>query len=342
MIRTVFVAGVMVSLLSACTSSENTAQTGGGLASSSAAPSTASASITPDGLPPLRDVVVAGGTRLEVPGEPDWLLLAGGSVWTNTEVSLSVTRIDQATGEVLGTVPVEGTVCLAMDAGYGSVWFATCGTPSMVRLDPKTGRKLAVIPLPVEDVQSESSVAAGAGGVWVLSADGATLVKVDPVRNKVTRTYRAPDRATAVRAGFGFLWITSFDNNSLSRVDPKTAKIVTTIPVGQGPRFLAVGEEGVWVLNQTDGTVSHVDPQSGTVVATVKVDEYVEGGDIAVGGGAVWARVSQGLVARIDPDTDTVTDRYGPTSGSGSVAADSDAAWISAHDSDSVWRLSSR
>ena len=63
------------------------------------------------------------------------------------------------------------------------------------------------------------------------------------------------------------------------------------------------------------------------------------GGDIAVGGGYVWVRLSDSLIAQIDPATDTVVARYGPPSSSGSVAADEDAVWLSAHDVTTVWRL---
>ncbi len=65
----------------------------------------------------------------------------------------------------------------------------------------------------------------------------------------------------------------------------------------------------------------------------------IEGGDIAVGGRSVWARVSDSLVARIDPATNTVTQRPGRPAGSGSVAADDAAVWISAQDIDRVFRV---
>jgi hypothetical protein len=72
----------------------------------------------------------------------------------------------------------------------------------------------------------------------------------------------------------------------------------------------------------------------------VVVDQgQIDGGDIAVGGGSVWARVSSSLVVRIDPGSNVPTAVYGPASGSGSAAADASAAWISAHDVNSVWRL---
>ena len=124
------------------------------------------------------------------------------------------------------------------------------------------------------------------------------------------------------------------------KVDPATGAVSKEIPVGGIPRFLAVGEDAVWVMNQQDATVSRIDPKTDSVVATISVGAMpIEGGDIAVGGGSVWVRVTDSLIARIDPKTDRVVARYGPSAGSGSVAADSSAVWVSAHDVSSVWRL---
>jgi YVTN family beta-propeller protein len=115
---------------------------------------------------------------------------------------------------------------------------------------------------------------------------------------------------------------------------------VTSVPTGTGARFFAVGEGAVWVQNNVDGTVTRVDPATNKAVATIRVDSGpVDGGDLAVGGGFVWARVTDTLVAKIDPATNTVVARYSPVAGSGSVAADASAAWVSAHDHDVVYRL---
>jgi DNA-binding beta-propeller fold protein YncE len=96
----------------------------------------------------------------------------------------------------------------------------------------------------------------------------------------------------------------------------------------------------VWVLNQSDGSVTQVDPQSLTAVRKTFVGESpVDGGDIAVGGGFVWAHVSDSLVAQIDPDSGRVVARYGEPAGSGGVAADEAALWISVHDEDTLWRV---
>lgn len=55
-------------------------------------------------------------------------------------------------------------------------------------------------------------------------------------------------------------------------------------------------------MNSGDGTVSHVDPETNAAVGTITVESRpISGGDTAVGGGFVWARVSTSLVVKIDP-----------------------------------------
>ena len=56
--------------------------------------------------------------------------------------------------------------------------------------------------------------------------------------------------------------------------------------------------------------------------------------------GAVWVtEASNARLVKIDPATNAVVARYSPTAGSGSVAADGDNVWVSAHDHDVVYRL---
>ena len=283
------------------------------------------------------DIVAKGATKLVVPGAPDWMAVAGGSAWTTTG---GLTQLDGSTGAVLGTTALPGPVCLAMDVGFGSLWLGTCGTARIVRVDPKTGKIVATIPLSVKDLQQEGSIAAGEGAVWAISSGGERLVKVDPTTNAEVATYPAPPGATAVRAGFGSLWVTSRSTDTLYRIDPATGTVVAKITVGHAPTFLAVGEGGVWTLDQNDGTVTHIDPADNRGVASIHIDAgRISGGDIAAGGGFVWARVSSNLVAKIDAKTNLIIDILAPASGSGRVAADATAAWVSAHDVNTVWRL---
>jgi YVTN family beta-propeller protein len=290
------------------------------------------------------DITDEGGEALPV-ADADWLQVAGGSVWTTLGgvAGASVQQLDATTGDPGAAVETPADTCTAMDVGYGSLWAAVCSEPSssVLRIDPATGRVVARVPLKGAVVQYEGSLASAEGSVWVVTrTPRRSLVRIDPRTNRVVRTTDLPVGVTAVRAGLGGLWATDPDADELLRLDPRTGKTIATIAVGDGPRFFAVGEGAVWVQDNGAGTVSRVDPATNEVVATIEVDDGpVDGGDLAVGGGFVWARVSSWLVSKIDPATNEVVARYGPPSGSGSVAADDTAVWISAHDVDLVYRL---
>ena len=121
------------------------------------------------------------------------------------------------------------------------------------------------------------------------------------------------------------------------RVDAASGQAVA-IHVGGGPRFLAIGAGAVWVLSGL-GTVTRLDPATNAVVATIRLGSQADDGDIAVGGGRVWVRGGAALLTCIDAATDRVTVRYGPPSGSGSVADGDDAVWATAPDVATIWRL---
>lgn len=295
-------------------------------------PAPTTAEITPPPLPSIED---AGATRIRIAPGPDWLAIAGGSVWT--AAGPGILQLDPVTGERGALTEFLG-ICVAFDVGYDSLWTASCDEPVVGRLDPTDGSLIATVPLPVAGIQDEGSVAAGEGGVWAVSRTH-ELVKVDPATNEVVGTWDLPVGAAAVRAGLGALWVTVSPTNTLLRIDPADPTERTEIPTGTLPRFLAIGEGAVWVMNQRDGTVTRVAPD-GTVEATIAASMgAIEGGDITVGGGRVWVRTWLELVVGIDPATNEVVERYGPTSGSGSVAADDSGLWVSAHDVEAVWRL---
>jgi hypothetical protein len=60
--------------------------------------------------------------------------------------------------------------------------------------------------------------------------------------------------------------------------------------------------------------------------------------NMTVGGGWVWPRGTSTLT-RIDPRTNTVVERYGPSWGSGADIVGDCAVWVSARDVETVWRL---
>lgn len=289
-------------------------------------------------LPEIQDIEGAGALEIHTSGNADWVTVAGGSAWV-ANLGIGITRYDLATGEMLGEV-VTNDICLAMDEGFGSLWAGDCVDNTLLRIDLATGELLATIDLPF-GIPSESSVAVGDDGVWMLSTGTQrTLVRIDPATNEVADSFPAPGGTTAVRAGAGSLWITRADAGQLLRVDPATGEVLAEIDAAPDCVFLAFGEGGVWTMGST-GEVVHVDRERDSVLATIPTGGRVDHGDVAVGGGYVWARISESLFAQIDPATNTVVARYGPPSeGSGGIDADDQAVWVSDFLGRTLWRLS--
>lgn len=294
-----------------------------------------------DGLPEVQRIADVDGVKvIDAEPFPDWITIADGAAWV-ANVSSGVVGYDLASGAPLFDVPTGVEVCLAMDSTPGSLWVGACDTTTLYRVDTIDGTIAATILLPFDSIAEESSIAANEEFAWVMSA-GANrqIAQISAVDDSIVTTFDAPAGASAMRFADGSLWISDAGGGTVHRVDPETGEQQALLQVGAGAGFVAVGEGGVWVMNGRDGTVSFIDPATNTVGTTIKVsDDQVDGGDIAVGGGYVWARVSDVVVVQIDPGSDSVVARYGPSFGSGSVAADDGAVWVSAHNVLKVWRI---
>jgi virginiamycin B lyase len=289
-----------------------------------------------------QDITEAGATAIEITG--DWLSAGAGSIWLSDPPSARIHRLNPESGDTVATIRVRQGPCAATDFGFGALWTVTCGKPGLARIDPDTNRAahVALAASAVLD-DGEASVGVGEGGVWLAmrgaNCESCVVARVDPRSLRVVARITVDEGAAAVRVGRGAVWVTNPRTSVVQKIDPRRKRVVATTPVGPEPRFLTAGESGVWTLNQGDGSVTRLDPETGKVAATIPAEVVGPGGDITTGGGSVWVRGSGYLLTRIDPETNTLVERYGPASGSGAVIVGFGAVWISAHDVETVWRL---
>ena len=288
------------------------------------------------------DMEDAGALAIDITG--DWLAAGEGSIWLSNPPSGVVYRLDPDSGKTVETIPVPEEPCEAGAVGFGAFWTATCTKPGLTRIDAATN-EVQHIRLPVStDQGGEGSIGAGAGGVWIVvdtsECSACAVARVDPNSLRVVARVPVSPQASSVRVGEGAVWVVNPMKGSVQKIDPERNEVVHTAEIGPVvPRFFAADEGGVWTLNQADGSVTRLDPASGEVAATIQADVAGDGGDMAAGGGWVWARGSGYLLTRIDPQSNTVVERYGPSSGSGAAIVGFDAVWISAHDIARVWKL---
>jgi DNA-binding SARP family transcriptional activator/streptogramin lyase len=164
------------------------------------------------------------------------------------------------------------------------------------------------------------------------------LVVIDPASNRVVASIKVGSRPTTVAAGAGGVWVGDARDGTVTRVDPKTRAVETTIGIGAPVVDLAVGAGGVWAATGSFGEVVQIDPDVAAVVQRVSLgdpDDPVvpQATSVGVGDGRVWVGAFEGL-ARIDPRSGDVVERIDLGFGNAlQIAAGDGAVWATTFDS---------
>ena len=273
---------------------------------------------------------------IKLQGYPDFLAADEDGVWVTNDGRIEKLISGESLPVKIVSLP---SPCGAMAIGFGSIWVASCSKKSLYRIDLLSGEVSSIIDTGLADEQGELSIAIGAGSVWLLTNVSGELSRIDPYKNKVARKIKVMPNSFAAAFGFNAVWITNTASGSVQKIDPKEEKVIATIPVGKTPRFLTAGAGAVWTLNQEDGTVSKIDPVTNKVVSTIVADAIGTGGDIATSDSKVYVRAKSPLLSVIDPNTNEVSTRYGPSAGSGAVRVENGRVWVTAHDINTIWIL---
>ncbi|WP_348261285.1 PQQ-binding-like beta-propeller repeat protein [Telmatobacter sp. DSM 110680] len=289
---------------------------------------------TPGVQHPMEELPKAA--TIEVKGDPDWLSVTADALWITSGNVDHVVRIDPTTNQT-GVVVTVHKPCSGLAVGFGSLWVPSCGDKILVRLDQQTGALQATVSAgPADD---EGGVTAGSGSVWLVTSKEGELTRIDARTNKVIARIRIPAGSFNPLFADGSVWVSSNAGNALVRVDPTTNKVLSSTAVGLMPRFLTYGARSIWVLNQGDGTVSRVDSKTGKLIATIGVGIPGHGGEIAFGGGSVWATETEFPLSRIDAKTNTVVAQWHGAGGD-SVRYAFGSVWLTDLRGEKVWRIS--
>jgi streptogramin lyase len=270
-----------------------------------------------------------------VEGTPDWLAVTDDAVWVASFKANDVVRLDATTNKPDAVVKLEKP-CSGLAVGFGSLWIPSCGSHNLTRADGKTGAIQATIAASPAD--SEGGITTGAGSVWLVVSAASELDRIDPKTNAVVAKITIPRGSFNPIFAGDSVWVASNEGNALVRVDPRTNKVVGSTAIGPKPRFLTVGAGSVWVLNQGDGTVSRVDATTGKLLATIPCGIPGLGGEIAFGGGSVWATVFGYPITRIDPATNKVVQQF-VGKGGDSIRFAHGSVWLTFLTGAKVWRL---
>ena len=250
----------------------------------------------------------------------------------------SIAFVDPGRDRLLGAVPVTGSITGAGQSGFAfgadAVWVAT-HSGLLVKIDPHSRRVTRSVTLGIEP----SSVAVGAGSVWITDANSPTLLRIEPEYARVVQRIALPTEGVTqpsvtgtVALGAGSLWV-AHGLSRVARLDPGTGRLEASVEV-PAANSVAVGDGSVWVAGSDAGLLAKIDPATNSVVARVKLQPYLC--CVAVGGGYVWAM--NWRVWKLSPEGEILSSI--PIDGDGANLTFADGAlWVAEGISGKVTRI---
>jgi DNA-binding SARP family transcriptional activator/ABC-type branched-subunit amino acid transport system substrate-binding protein len=178
-----------------------------------------------------------GSYQIAVGPQGVWVIDADGSV----------SRIDPASNWVVQRVPHVDVSAIATGAEATWAIEQNQATGSIAQLTADRGAVRHVRIPAVQLANSLSSIAVGAGAVWVTDPQSGLLWRIDPGPVPVERTITLAPGASDVAYGAGAIWVANGITGTVSRVDPHTNQVTRTIAVGNTPGRVIAGDGGVWV-----------------------------------------------------------------------------------------------
>jgi YVTN family beta-propeller protein len=198
------------------------------------------------------DDAFAALPRVGIPGSAEGLGVGGGYLWVTSPSDNgggdTVSRIDLRTRKLVSSVRV-GKLPAFVTFGYGSAWVTNYRGDSVSVMRPGSSRAETF-----EVGSGPLGVAAGAGGVWVVTFWFNEVVRIDPETRRVLRRIQVGRGPLGVAVGGGAVWVTNRDDRSISRVDPTTNRITHTIPLAAAPYGVRFAHGRLWVTTQKCGS----------------------------------------------------------------------------------------
>jgi DNA-binding beta-propeller fold protein YncE len=221
----------------------------------------------------------------------------GEFVWAADAHQGKITKIDPATGSILGTIEILDPCGLAAD--NSDLWVTRPALAQAERYSVATLEKRAVIPLGNDTFFIEI----GPDAVWAVGeADGGTVWRIDPATNQVVTAINISDPLpVGLIIAFDSVWIGSRTKGVIYRIDPATNTIIQTIKVNNAIGGIGVGLDAIWASGFGDGKIYRIDPATNSVSGTLST-RFWNLGPPLVAFESIWVgALDQNVVLRIDP-----------------------------------------
>jgi len=227
------------------------------------------------------------GRQIHLGGSPAAVAVGEGAVWVANQTRAGVSRLDPATGHVVGEPIRVGAGPAAIAVGGGAVYVA-CGDDSVWRIDPASGTAIRG----EARIGDPAGIAYGEDGVWVTSASDGTISRLDPDSLASTGEPIAVGAQPGdVAVGDGRAWVADGREGTVSSIDAESGEVTSTIEAGEfGVFALALDDEGEVVAARSNDRLNRR-------IELVRIDAEgaeLSGDPIAVPGAGIPIRLAAG------------------------------------------------
>jgi class 3 adenylate cyclase/DNA-binding beta-propeller fold protein YncE len=237
----------------------------------------------------------------------------------------TVARIDADSGDVAEVL--DGGVDPQQLVSYeGALWVTNGADKTVTRIDleAQEQRPLGVGTTP-------TSIAAGAGFVWVLLGLENRLLRIDPATGVQQHTVDVGLNPSDVLVAAGAVWVANEGDDSVWRIDPTALDLRgDPVDVGEGPSGLGVDRGPVWVANALagQGSLTAIEAETGRVTRP-PITLRDPPTRLAVAGDFVWVtHESADRVTQLNADTGDVVRTVNVGNGPQGIAVTAGSVWV--------------
>jgi DNA-binding beta-propeller fold protein YncE len=253
-------------------------------------------------IDPTTDAVTA---VIYLPDPASGLAVSTDSIWLTSAPGNRVTRIDPATNLVVGSLISGERGALGITVFDGYVWVANHNgdpTGSVAKIDPAQMQVVDLIPVGDEPDAGPTSIAAGAGSIWVGVQNIHAVVRINPSTDTIVATI--PDRGACrqIVADDRAVWIAGGcdPGPGVTRIDPATNAVTEVSNANGNSPAIALGENSVWYAT-TDNFLGRINPTTHRVVGRLKLPGPAWAATVAFG--SVWITDREdGLLFKVKPN----------------------------------------
>jgi len=275
---------------------------------------------------------------------PDELVFVQGFIWVKTDDGHLI-QVDPATNTVVGDIKMDTTsdpyhYCQGLGTDGENIWACSASGDEnqrnidVVRIDPNS--QSVVETLKIGKVFDQFNMPFLLNQIWVLAGNGDKLVGIDITTNQPSPAIDLGARCFQVAEVNNSLLVTCRLDNLMLRIDPEKMEVTERLTF-PGPHSITATGNEIW-LSQ-DNAVVRLDTES---LNPVVVFTNLSNADIFITEEAVWVRLENGFLYRIDPANNGLIEQIktDQSLSMGSILVTPDSIWTTAGDDDLLIRLS--